>query len=52
MFCQHGRGETKQQQKAGALKGIKSYEFKNCFEQWKNLPNRCIASDGEYLEGD
>ena len=34
-----------------ALKGIKINEFKNCFEQWKKHLNRCIASDGEYFEG-
>ena len=40
MFCQCGRGETKT---AESLKGIKIDEFKNCFEQWKQHLNRCIA---------
>ena len=37
---------------AEALKGIKTDEFKNCFEQWKKCLSRCIASNGEYFEGD
>ena len=37
---------------AEALKDIKIDEFKNCFEQWKKCLNRCIASNGEYFEGD
>ena len=36
---------------AEALKGIKIYEFRNYFEQWKKV-SMCIASNGEYLEGD
>ena len=39
------------QKTAEALKGIKTDEFKNWFEQWKNV-NRCITSNGEYFEGD
>jgi hypothetical protein len=27
-------------------------EFQNCFEQWKKLQDKCIASQGEYFEGD
>ena len=37
---------------AEALKGIKVDKFKNCFEQWKNCLNRCIAFNGEYFEGE
>ena len=44
------KGETKKM--AEALKGIKIEEFKNCFEQWKEHLNRCIASNREYFEGD
>ena len=38
---------------AEALKVIKTDEFKNWFEQWgeKHL-DKCIASNGEYFEGD
>ena len=39
-------------QKTATLKGIKIYEFKNCFEQWKKYLYRCIALNGKYLEGD
>ena len=49
MFCLCGRGETKMVE---ALKDIKIDEFKNCFEQWKKYLYRCIASNGEYFEGD
>ena len=45
-------GEQVKQKMAEALKGIKTYEFKNCFEQWKKCLNRCIASNGDYPEGD
>ena len=37
---------------AEALKGIKIDEFKNHSEKWKKCLNRCIASNGEYFEGD
>ena len=37
---------------AEVLKGIKTTEFKNCFEQWEKCLNRYIASNGEYFEGD
>ena len=40
------------QKMAEALKGIKTSEFKNCFEQWKKCLNSCIASNGQYIEGD
>ena len=40
------------QKTAEALKGIKIDEFKNCFEQWKKRLDKCIASNGEYFEGD
>ena len=39
-------------QNPATLKGIKINEFKNCSEQWKKHLNRCIASKGEYFEGD
>ena len=37
---------------AEALKDIKIEEFKNCSEQWKRHLDSCIASNGEYFEGD
>ena len=37
---------------AEALKGIKINEFKNRLEQWEKCLDRCVASDGEHLEGD
>ena len=43
--------EEVKQKMAEALKGIKIDKFKNCFEQWKNCLDRCIASNGQYLEG-
>ena len=39
------------QKMAEAVKGIKIDKFKNCFEVEKCL-NGCIASNGEYFEGD
>ena len=35
-----------------ALKGIKIDEFKNCFKQVEKCLSSCIASNGEYFEGD
>ena len=40
------------QKTAETLKGIKTDKLKNCFEQWKKGLDRCIASNGEYFEGD
>jgi hypothetical protein len=34
------------------LKDIPISEFKNRFEQWKNLLEKCIVANGEYFEGD
>ena len=36
MFCQCGRGETKNS------RSIKIDKFKNCFEQWRKCLDRCI----------
>ena len=44
--------EEVKQKTAEALKGIKIDKFKNCFEQWNKHLDRCIASNGEYFEGD
>ena len=44
--------EEMKQNTAEVLKGIKIYEFKNCFEQWKKCLGRCITSNREYFEGD
>ena len=44
--------EEVKQKTAGALKGIKMEEFKNCFEQWKKHLDKCIALNGECFESD
>jgi transposase len=35
-----------------ALKAITLQEYQNCFEQWKKLWDKSIASQAEYFEGD
>jgi len=35
-----------------ALKAIPQNQFQSCFEGWTRRWHRCIASQGEYLEGD
>ena len=35
-----------------ALKPIPQNHFQNCFEGWTKRSHRCIASQGEYFEGD
>ena len=35
-----------------ALKAIRQNQFQNCFEGWTRRWHRCIASQGEYFEGD
>jgi hypothetical protein len=35
-----------------ALKAIPQNQFPNCFEGWTRRWHRCIASQGEYFEGD
>ena len=37
---------------AAALKAIPQNQFQNCFEGWTRRWQRCIASQGEYFEGD
>jgi hypothetical protein len=34
-----------------ALKAIPQNQFENCFEGWTRHWHRCIASQGEYFEG-
>jgi transposase len=34
------------------LKAIPQNQFQNCFEGWARCWHRCIASQGEYFEGD
>ena len=35
-----------------ALKAIPQNQFQNCFEGWTRRWHQCIASQGEYFEGD
>jgi hypothetical protein len=35
-----------------ALKCITLQEFQDCFEKWKTHLDWCIASNGQYFEGD
>jgi len=35
-----------------ALKAIQQNHFQNCFEGWTRGWHQCIASQGEYFEGD
>jgi len=35
-----------------ALKAIPQNHLQNCFEGWTRRWHRCIASQGEYFEGD
>ena len=35
-----------------ALNNIKLQQFRRCFTQWEKRLDRCIASNGEYFEGD
>ena len=44
--------EEVKQKMAEGLEGIKINKFKNCLEQWKKHLDSCIASNGEYFEGD
>ena len=34
------------------LKAIPQNQLQNCFEGWTRCSHRCIASQGEYFEGD
>ena len=34
------------------LKGIPAEAFQHCYEQWKQRLRRCLASQGNYFEGD
>jgi hypothetical protein len=35
-----------------ALNNIKLQQFQRCFTQWDKILDKCIASNGEYFEGD
>jgi len=34
-----------------ALNNIKLQQFQRCFTQWEKRLDKCIASNGEYFEG-
>jgi len=34
------------------LQGIPENNFQDCFQQWHHHLTKCIASQGEYFEGD
>jgi hypothetical protein len=34
------------------LRGIPETDFQDCFRQWRQRLTKCIASQGEYFEGD
>jgi len=34
------------------LNNIKLRQFQRCFTQWEKRLDKCIASNGEYFEGD
>jgi hypothetical protein len=34
------------------LKSLKEDDFQECFNQWTQRWDKCIASEGEYFEGD
>jgi len=34
------------------LRGIPENDFQDCFRQWHHRLTQCIASQGEYFEGD
>jgi len=34
------------------LRGIPENDFHDCFRQWHHRLTKCIASQGEYFEGD
>jgi len=38
--------------KTAALKAIPQNQFQNCFERWIRRWHPCIASQGEYFDGD
>jgi hypothetical protein len=44
--------EEVKEKTTGAIKGITLEEFQDCFETWKTRLDRCIASNGQYFEGD
>ena len=49
--CCAGVEEVKEKT-AEALKGIKTDKLKSYLKPWKDCLVRCIASNGEYSEGD
>ena len=44
--------EEVKQKTAEALKGTPTDKFKHCLEPWTKHLYRCVASAGEYFEGD
>jgi hypothetical protein len=35
-----------------ALKAVPQQQFQKCFQQWQHHWAKCIAAQGEYIEGD
>ncbi|KAG5885734.1 hypothetical protein JTB14_000656 [Gonioctena quinquepunctata] len=44
--------ETIKRDTTKQLKSLTPEDFQECFEQWKQRWDKCIATHGEYFEGD
>ena len=44
--------EAVKQKTADLLKALTKEDFQHCFDQWKKRMERCVAREGEYIEGD
>lgn len=44
--------EEVKQKSLEVIKKIPISDFQNCFEQWKDRLQKCVAVHGQYFEGD
>ena len=44
--------EAVKQKTADLLKALTKEDFQHCFDQWKKRMGRCVAREGEYIEGE
>jgi hypothetical protein len=50
--CHLGTLDNIQKSVTDELKDIPAETFQHCYEQWKQCLRRCVATQGNYFEGD
>jgi len=50
--CHYGTVKNIEKAVTDQLKGIPVSDYQRCYEEWEQRLRRCVASQGDYFEGD